>query len=110
VAAGVDDVSGTRLFHSLYVVASQAVPAPGAAMDVSVGYGADPLHADVRVLDGWFGGLEVRPWPWAAARLDFDTEKWNSGASLTVADRLSLDLVLLHLDTVSGGVHWTHRL
>lgn len=109
VAVGIDDVRGTRLFHSLYAVATERVRVGPGALELTVGYGSDALVADVHVLDGVFGGVAVRPVPWAAAQLDFDTEKWNSGVALTAFGRWTVQVVLLHLDTPSGGLAWTHR-
>jgi hypothetical protein len=109
VAAGIDDVRGTRLFHSLYVTATKTLREGAPAIRGTLGYGADPIEANLHVLRGAFGGVEVEVRPWARALLDFDTEKWNSGVALTAFGRLSSQLVLLHLDTPSGALSWTHR-
>jgi hypothetical protein len=110
VAAGIDDVRGTRLFHSLYVVATESLRGEAPQVRLTAGFAPAWLDARAHVLDGAFGGVELGLCPWATALLDFDTEKWNSGLALTAFGRLSAQLVLLHLDTPSGALAWIHRL
>ncbi|MGQ0721991.1 MAG: YjbH domain-containing protein [Candidatus Eiseniibacteriota bacterium] len=109
VAAGIDDVRGTRLYHSLYLVGTKSFRVGPPTFRATLGYGADPIQANLHVLRGVFGGVEAEVGPWARALLDFDTEKWNSGVALTAFGRLSAQFVLLHLDTPSGALAWTHR-
>jgi hypothetical protein len=109
VAAGVDDVRGTRLYHSLYLVGTKSFGVGPPMLRATLGYGVDPIEANLYVLRGVFGGVEAEVRPWARALLDFDTEKWNSGVALTAFGRLSAQFVLLHLDTPSGALAWTHR-
>jgi len=111
LAVGVDDVRGTRLFHSLYLVGTRSHRVTrGLELGLSAGFGSTALTARRHVLDGPFGGLEVRLGDRVSVVLDADTEKVNSGFRLTLFDRVSLHLALLHLDTVSGGVGWTGSL
>ena len=73
----------------------------------SLGYGSTALTAREHVLDGVFGGIEVKFWHRASLIVDLDTEKVNSGIRLTIFDRVSLHMALLNLETISGGVGWT---
>jgi hypothetical protein len=108
LAVGVDDVRGTRLFHSSYVVATKTVRERGPLLRASLGGGLQLLDAGEYVLDGAFGGVETG-WGPVSLLLDFDTEKWNSGARLTAFGRLGAHVALLDLDTLSGGLTWIHR-
>lgn len=108
LALGVDDVRGTRLFHSSYAVATKTLRAGRPCLRASLGYGSRLLEAGDYVLDGTFGGLEASAGP-ASALLDFDTETWNSAARLTAFGRLSVLIALLDLKTPSGGIAWIHR-
>lgn len=108
LAVGIDDVRGTRLFHTSYAVATKTLSARRPVLRASLGYGTRLLDAGDYVLDGTFGGVEVR-WGPASVLLDFDTEKWNSGARLTAFGRLNAHFALLDLDTPSGGLAWIHR-
>jgi hypothetical protein len=108
VAVGIDDVRGTRLFHSSYVVATKTLLASGPLLRASLGRGLRVLDAGEYVLDGTFGGVEIG-WGPVSALLDFDTEKWNSGARLTAFGHVGAHLALLDLDTPSGGLTWIHR-
>jgi hypothetical protein len=112
LAVGIDDVRGTRRFHSLYAVASKWVTSEEALLKLrlSGGYGSaalDTVHE--RVLNGWFGGGELVYGNFVSAVLDFDTEKWNTSIRLVAFQRLAAQVVLLNLETLSGGVSWTQR-
>lgn len=108
LAVGIDDVRGTRLFHSSYAVATRTLRGRRPVLRASVGYGTRILEAGEYVLDGAFGGVEAG-WGPASALLDFDTEKWNSGARLTAFGRMNVYFALLDLETPSGGLAWIHR-
>lgn len=59
LAVGIDDVRGTRRYHSLYAVASKWVTSEDARLKLrlSGGYGSAALETvHERVLNGWFGG------------------------------------------------------
>jgi len=108
LAVGIDDVRGTRLFHSSYGVVTKTLSPARPLLRVSVGYGTRLIHAGEYVLDGTFGGGEAG-WGPVSALLDFDSEKWNSGARLTAFGRVSVGFALLDLDTPSGTLAWDHR-
>jgi hypothetical protein len=111
VAAGADDVWGNRRFHGLYLVASKTVigyPTRGRLV-ATAGYGADLLDAQEIVLDGLFGGVEVRPLRSLSAVLEYDAEKWNTALRVLFWDRLSVSAAFLNVETFSGGAAWTQR-
>lgn len=112
LAVGIDDAQGTRLFHSLYMVATQSVrlPAGHLAANVSLGYGSDALDATSYVLDGLFGGGELVVSGAASLAVEYDTEKWNAGARMTVLRHVTLQFVFLDLDLPSGGISWIQSL
>ncbi|TPW14163.1 MAG: hypothetical protein FD129_1132, partial [bacterium] len=111
LGAGIDDIRGTRRFHSLYIVASQSVghgfERPGA--EVTLGYGLRSLTAARYLLDGVFGGVQLQLTPWATTMAEYDSEKWNGGIRLVLLSRLSAQLVLLNFDEFSGGASWLVR-
>lgn len=109
VAAGVEDARGTRRYHSLYLVASKTVVGhPGEGFLVATGgYGSDILSAQRYVLDGFFGGLELRPTRCLSAVLEYDTEKWNTALRVVLFNRLSISAAFLNVETFSGGAAWT---
>jgi len=108
VAVGIDDVRGTRLFHSSYGVVTKTLRPEKPLVRASLGYGTRLLEAGEYVLDGTFGGVEAG-WGPVSALLDFDSEKWNSGARLTAFGHVNVHLAFLDLDTLSGGLAWIHR-
>ncbi len=108
LAFGVDDLKGTRRFHSLYVVGTKTLTLiPGSAgVKFSGGYGSEVLHAHRHILHGGFGGAEFVISDWAATSLEYDSEKWNTGVRLAIRHRLEVRAALLNLETLAGGVSW----
>lgn len=74
-ALGAQDLGGAeRLLPREYAVATWALP----TLALSIGYG----HGR-NVLDGPFGGVEWRPWPFVAAVVEHDAEDLNGGLKLS---------------------------
>jgi len=109
IGAGIDDIRGTRRFHSMYVVASQSVGSyfGGPAGEVTLGYGLRKFDAARYLLDGVFAGVQLQLTPWAITLAEYDSEKWNGGIRLVAFDRLSAQLVFLNFEEPSGGVSWS---
>lgn len=112
VAVGIDDVRGTKRFHSLYAVGTKEVPVTrDAALRVSLGYGSDWLKGKHPVLlDGVFGGGEVVVARSVSLALDNDTEKWSLGLRANLLGHLSVTYALLDFEIPSGSVAWFQRL
>jgi len=110
LAVGIDDVRGTRRFHSLYAVASKGTTVfSGFRARGSLGYGSDVLNAKNYVLDGVFGGGELRYRDVAGIALDYDTEKWNTSFRLVLFQRLAAYAAFLDFESPSGGISWYQR-
>lgn len=106
LAVGIDDLKGTRRFHSLYSVATRTLrPLDGSVeFEISAGYGLRTLDAGHYLLDGGFGGIEVRPVRNLSGIVEYDSEKWSGAVRLTVLSRLDFQLALLNFTTASGGL------
>jgi hypothetical protein len=111
VALGIDDFKGTKRFHSLYAVATKGCRPGGGPIDVeaSAGYGSHAMKAARHILDGGFGGLEIRAFRAVSGVVEYDTEKWNAGARVVLFRKLALSGVYLDLDVLSGGASFTQR-
>ncbi len=111
IGAGVDDIKGTRRFHSMYVVASQSIGSDnaGVAAEMTLGYGIQKITAARYLLDGVFGGVQLQLTPWAITMAEFDSEKWNGGIRLVAFSRLSAQLVFLDFEKLSVGASWSVR-
>jgi hypothetical protein len=112
VAAGMDDLKGTRRFHAFYGVASKtfATPSQFVRVRVSAGYGSTAFDAKVHILNGGFGGGEVIVGNIAAAALDYDTEKWNACLRLFAFGRLAAQFAFLNFEGPAGGISWVQPL
>ena len=111
MAVGINDVRGTRRYHSLYLVGTKTISVtPGKfEAQVSLGYGSTALDAMGYVLDGLFGGMELQVHRFLTIQLENDTEKWNTGIRIAFLRYLSAHVTLLHMDTLSGGIAWTQH-
>ena len=110
LAIGVDDVEGTRRFHSSYAVAGLPFAILHVQNRLSFGYAFHVFTATRHVLDGGFGAFEVSPWRAVAVRIEQDSEKWNAGIGIGSKYGLRLRVAALNLETLSVGVGWTHEL
>lgn len=110
LALGVEDVQGTRRFHSSYAVAGMPFHVSEWTGRVTAGYGFRLFDADRYVLDGAFGAAEMSPWPWLLAQLEYDTEKWNAGVGLRPIAGLQIRAALLNMESASVGAGWSHKL
>jgi hypothetical protein len=111
VAVGIDDVRGTKRFHTLYAVGTKEIPVTrNAALRVTLGYGSDALKGKHPVLlNGYFGGAEVILARTVSLAVDNDTEKWNLGLRANLLGHLSVSYALLDLDIPAGSVAWLQR-
>jgi len=111
LGAGIDDIRGTRRFHSLYLVGAQSVEPNFTSMgfEVVAGYGLRSLSAPRYLLDGAFGGVRLRLTPWAFAMAEYDSEKWNGGVRVVAFSRLSAQLAMLNFESLSVGASWSVR-
>ena len=111
VAVGMDDIRGTRRFHSLYAVGSKTfvIKPELIRAHISAGYAPDWIHAKDHNMFGGFGGGEVTVGRWASLALDYDTEKWNTCFRLFAFRRVTAYLALLNFEGSAGGVSWTHQ-
>ena len=110
LSMGVEDVSGTRRFHSTYAVAGLPMSFWGLYNRVAVGYAPRVLAASRHTLDGIFAAFECSPWRPVAAALEYDTEKWNASLSSSPGVGLQTRLALLGGRHASFGVGWFHSL
>ena len=110
VAVGVEDVKGTRRFHSTYAVAGMPFAIRDFRGRLSIGYAPRVVTASRHTLDGAFGALEVSPWRAVAAQLEYDTEKWNAALALPLPFGLRMRGALLHLQSLAFGAGFSHPL
>jgi len=75
-----------------------------------VGYGFRAFTAVHHTLDGVFGAVELSPVRAAATQLEYDSEKWNLGASVALPWGLQGRVALLRMRSWSLGAGWTVAL
>jgi hypothetical protein len=110
VAIGVDDVEGTRRFHSSYLVTGMPFAIFHLQNRLSLGYAPSVFTATHHVLEGGFGAFEVSPWRAVAARVEYDSEKWNAGFGVDLIYGLRLRAAALNMESLSVGASWFHEL
>lgn len=111
VAVGMDDVRGTKRFHSLYAVGTKEISVTrNAVFRATLGYGSDALKGKHPViLNAYFGGGELILDHTVSLAVDNDTEKWNAALRANVFGHLSLSYALLDFDIPAGSVAWFQR-
>jgi Exopolysaccharide biosynthesis protein YbjH len=111
LAIGMDDVRGTRRYHSFYLVATKGFEVSSRLLSASFsgGRGFRTFRAGRYLLDGTFGGADIILGNRAFFIVEYDSEKWNGGIRLCPFPQLTAQLAFLDFDTPSGGVAWTHR-
>ena len=110
LAAGIEDVQGTRRFHSTYTVAGMPFSIFHLEGRASLGYGFRAFDAGRYVLDGTFGALEFDPTRFARVQAEYDTEKWNIGLGLSPGAGFRVRAALLNLESFTVGAGWAHTL
>jgi len=110
LAAGIEDVQGTRRFHSAYLVTGM----PGRIFLLhwrgSLGYGFRTFVANRYVLDGLFGALECVPTRYVRVQLEHDSEKVNAAVGIEPGAGFRIRAAILNLEKLSFGAGWTHAL
>jgi len=110
VAVGVDDIQGTRRYHSSYLVSGVPFSIFHVQNRFSLGYASPVFMASRHVLDGPFGAVEVSPWRAVATRIEYDTEKFNVGLGVDLGFGLRIRAAALNMESLSAGVGWHHKL
>jgi hypothetical protein len=103
-AAGFDDASGTRRFHSTYFVSGMPFEHGPIRGRVAVGYAPEIFKEATRhVLLGGFGAAEISPWRPLAVSVEYDTEKWNTGVTFVGRYGINARVALLDMKHVGFG-------
>lgn len=110
LAAGIEDIQGTRRFHSTYAVAGMPFSIFHLESRASLGYGFRAFDASRYVLDGTFGALEIVPTRFVRVQAEYDTEKWNIGLGLSPGAGFRIRAALLDLESFTIGAGWAHTL
>jgi hypothetical protein len=110
LALGVEDIEGTRRFHSTYAVAGSRFTLIGLPGRATLGYGFRVLHAVRRTLDGPFGAFEVSPGWRSVTQVEYDSEKWNAGLGVALPFGLRVRAELLNFESLSLGFGWSVSL
>lgn len=103
LALGVDDIRGTRRFHATYAVSGLPWRIQDVQGRIAMGYAFRAFTASRHTLDGVFGAVEVSPWRFVAAQLEYDTEKMNAAIAVPTPFGLRLRAALLHMESFSIG-------
>ena len=110
LAIGMDDVVGTRRFHSTYAVAGLPAAIFGVHTRGAIGYAPTAFAAPRHVLDGLFGGFEVQPWRALRLQIEHDSEKWNAGIGVEPGFGFRFRVAALDLESLSAGAGWSWPL
>ena len=111
LAIGVEDLRGTRKYHSTYVVGGMPFEISRLQNRVTVGYAPRVFdRASRRTLDGLFGAFEVTSWRTVAATVEYDTEKVNAMLGINLGFGLRARMAMLDLEHLAVGAGWFKAL
>jgi len=110
LAIGIEDASGTRRFHSTYVVSGLEKRSESLRARLSLGYAPPVLEAGRHVLDGVFGAGEVGYRGVATVAIDHDIERWNASLAVHPGFGLHFRAALFDLQYLGVGVGWSGSL
>lgn len=101
-------------FNSTYIVATKNFEFDRffKQIGVSAGYGSDIFNSADYQFIGVFGGIRLVPHKadFLELMLEYDADKWNAGARITLFNRLSIAAGLEGLDSFSGGIAYHFML
>lgn len=110
LAVGMDDLVGTRRFHSTYAVTGLPGRILGVQTRAAIGYAPQAFEAPRHILDGAFGAVEVQPWQAIRIQVEHDSEKWNAGLGIEPGFGLRFRLLALNMESLSAGAGWSWPL
>jgi len=101
-------------FNTAYIVMSKSIHLPLIrVLDVHLGYASDLMMKGARhhSMLGIFVGLERKLGRYLTVMGEYDTRKYNVGLRITPwGDRINIDLVVLGLKRISGGMSVSFNL
>jgi hypothetical protein len=101
-------------FNSTYLVATKNFEIHKIIhhIGLTAGYGSNILKAADYQFIGWFGGIKITPQYLKCLELmfEYDADKWNAGARVTILKHIILLAGYEGLDAFSGGVSYRFML
>lgn len=101
-------------FNSTYLVVTKNFHLPKVIENIGLtaGYGSDILQAADYQFIGFFGGIKITPkrMNYLELMVEYDADKWNAGARVTILRHIVLLGGLEGFDAFSGGVSYRFLL
>ena len=110
LAIGIEDIHGSRRFHSSYAVVGMPFDISRLQNRVTLGYAPQVLRAQHRVLDGLFGACEVSGWRRVVTAVEHDSEKLNASLGIDLGFGLRARTALMDLKHLGVGAGWFRAL
>lgn len=113
VVLGIHDIYGDSIkFNAQYIVMSKSIDFPLiGSMDIHIGHAPNPIKSS-KIMDysikGAFGGIEKVLCPYLTAMMEYDSRKYNIGLKIIpLGDRVYIDVAILGMNRVSGGISFS---
>ena len=105
---------GASYFNSTYIVLTKNITFKKVLknLGLTAGYGSDIIPANTYQYIGFFGGIKLTPrhLDFLELMLDYDADKWNAGARVTILKHLIILVGYEGMDAFSGGVSYRFLL
>jgi hypothetical protein len=101
---------GANFFNSSYIVVTKNFKSDWLIkkFGCSLGYGNDIIKATTYQFIGFFGGIKITPLQldFLELMLEYDAEKWNAGARVTILKHVIIIAGYEGMDAFSGGLSY----
>jgi len=105
---------GASYFNSTYIVLTKNITSTKVLknLGLTAGYGSEIIPANTYQYVGFFGGIKLTPHhlDFMELMLEYDADKWNAGARVTILNHIVLLAGYEGLDAFSGGVSYRFML
>lgn len=106
------DEGTNKLSNSLYIACSKhfVIKSKNNIAGIHLGYGTDWIKAYANHFVGLFGGISFEHKKFIRGMIEYDSERFNCGAEITLFKHIKLLAGLMHFDTFSGGICYKTQL
>lgn len=109
----IEDYTSAVNFNALYIVSTKYFNIKKSFINrigFHLGYGTDWLKANHRQFVGIFGGISVEHKNFLKGMVEYDADKFNIGAEVTIFNHIKIMAGLLHFDSFNAGICYKTNL
>jgi hypothetical protein len=107
-----EDNGTNKLLNALYIATSKHfnVKSKNNIAGIHLGYGTDWIKAYAHHFVGLFGGISFEHKKFIKGMIEYDAERFNCGAEITLFNHIKILAGLMEFNTFSGGISYKTQL